>query len=621
MNLDQLPFLYWVKLAVGLMLFLGPGYLLLQVSSTAKELDLTHSLIASFSISIAFLAILFEFANILNVVFSAATLIPLFLLCGLVGVLISKPWRKKFKLDKSIKYFRVALWFMLVIYFLINLWSIRNEVAGSGSDSYHHTLITQMIIDNGRLPHDFGQFFPIISFTYHFGFHTTAAFLGWTSKIPTILLILVVGKILVILCSASISLLTEKITGNRWAGLISAVVVLICIFPSHMLEWGRYTQLTGLTITIVFTTFFWLWIENNFTWKEVPLLALLAAGIGLSHYRVVTMAIIGAITIFCIDGLRNSKRISWNKVLVRGGILIGTTLLFVAPWLLHIWLSDQTGYEIITNPMDPKYYTWKRLGEIVLNYPTNIPLLSLLAICMIIGWIKKSKVVITFTIWFILLLLPSRYAFIIDATSVRISLFIPLAVIIGTISPSIPALFIRSCNDVHRVYKTIMPIFLAVLYIGGAITAIFTPLIHDGYLRKNDLKAMEFIKEYIPTDAYFMVNLYRFPFSDILMVGSDAGYWIPLLANRKAVAPPMIFTFERVSDPGYADNLRQLEGLNGDLVSDESLNILRKEGITHIYTGVRGGPINPEKLLLSSDYRLIYQDDGVFIFELLNKDQ
>lgn len=619
MTLDQLPLIYWVKLGIGLLIFLGPGYLILQSSSWSKKFDLTHSLIASFSISIGFLAVLFEFADPLNLTISKTVIIVLFLFCGLAGLWVGKPWQNHFKtVSKKGDYFRMALWFILIVYFFISLWPIRNEVAGLGSDSYHHTLITQMIIDNGRLPQDFGTFFPIISFTYHFGFHVSAAFLGWVSGIPTTLLILIIGKILIILSSASISLLTEKLTNNKWSGLISAIVVLICIFPSHMLGWGRYTQLSALIITTIFITFFWLWIQNKYDLRAIPLLAFLAAGLGLSHYRVVTMAIVGAITVFVVLELPNFKSFAWKKALYRGGILVGTTLFLAAPWLIHIWSTNQIGYEIISTPFDPSYFTWKRLGDYVFDYSTNIPLVSLLAICMLIGWIKKNPIVIAFTLWFVLLLIPSRHALIIDATSVGISLFVPLAVIVGTIIPLTPYLFKRMSTIHAKWVQIIMVVFSVLLYAGGVLTAILTPVIIDRTLEKSDLKAMEFIQESIPTDAYFMVNLYRFSFSDILMLGSDGGYWIPLLAERKAIAPPMIFTFERVSDPGYADKLRLFESLKGDFVSDSGLKILRNEGITHVYIGARGGPINPADLMSSPDFQLIYQDGAVYIFKLLN---
>lgn len=112
-----------------------------------------------------------------------------------------------------------------------------------------------------------------------------------------------------------------------------------------------------------------------------------------------------------------------------------------------------------------------------------------------------------------------------------------------------------------------------------------------------------------------MVNMYRFPFSDILMFGNDGGYWIPLLTNRQSVMPPMTFTMEKVSDPAFADNLRAMESLNGQIATQEGVKLLGKEGITHVYVGEGNGLIDPDQLLTSPNYRLVYEDDPVYIFE------
>jgi hypothetical protein len=112
-------------------------------------------------------------------------------------------------------------------------------------------------------------------------------------------------------------------------------------------------------------------------------------------------------------------------------------------------------------------------------------------------------------------------------------------------------------------------------------------------------------------DDYF-VNLFT-PLYKTLP--SDGGYWIPLLTGRETVVPPMVFTNERVSDPNYVENLRFIEKLNGDLTSPEGLEMLRNEGITHVYVGERGGPINPADLLSSPYFKLIYENNSVYIFE------
>ena len=167
-----------------------------------------------------------------------------------------------------------------------------------GSDSYHHTLFTQMIMDQGMLPQNYGADSPIITFTYHFGFHASAAFLGWVSGIPARLLILVFGYILVVLCSAAVGLAAEKMVGSKLAGVIATVLTAsFFVFPAYMLLWGRYTQLTGLTLMSIFLALFWVWLKDGYRRMGIVELGILAAGTGLVHYRMVALAAVGAIAL------------------------------------------------------------------------------------------------------------------------------------------------------------------------------------------------------------------------------------------------------------------------------------------------------------------------------------
>jgi len=113
-----------------------------------------------------------------------------------------------------------------------------------------------------------------------------------------------------------------------------------------------------------------------------------------------------------------------------------------------------------------------------------------------------------------------------------------------------------------------------------------------------------------------MKNLCQPPISDKFIIENDTGYWIPLLTDRQTVVPPMAFTVERVNDPENPDNLRKLEGLNGRLTTDEGLKLLAKEGVDYVYVGAQGGSINPEELLKSPYFRVVYEEGSVYIFEV-----
>ena len=54
---------------------------------------------------------------------------------------------------------------------------------------------------------------------------------------------------------------------------------------------------------------------------------------------------------------------------------------------------------------------------------------------------------------------------------------------------------------------------------------------------KPDRQAMTWIREHTPAQAKFLVEGFRI-YGGRSVVGSDAGWWIPLLADRANTMPP-----------------------------------------------------------------------------------
>jgi len=155
-------------------------------------------------------------------------------------------------------------------------------------------------------------------------------------------------------------------------------------------------------------------------------------------------------------------------------------------------------------------------------------------------------------------LLISRNIQLLDTVSVLISLGIPFAILVGAAIKYLSD-FVITRNISQFIKSIIAPVILGALGISGIITLLTYPMTMDCYLKASDLKAFDYINNNLPDDAKFMINIYRYNFSDTLMVGSDGGYWIPLLTDRETVVPPMVFTNERVSDPNYVEKLRYIE--------------------------------------------------------------
>ena len=142
---------------------------------------------------------------------------------------------------------------------------------------------------------------------------------------------------------------------------------------------------------------------------------------------------------------------------------------------------------------------------------------------------------------------------------------------------------------------------------------------------RPDIRAAEWIQENTPQDARFLVNSF-FAYDDTVIVGSDGGWWLPLLARRQTTLPPLNYGSERGPRPDYVHWINALttEIQNKGIAHPDVLALLRARGVTHVYVGQRQGRVNyggphvlePEQLLASPNFRPVYHQDRVWVFEV-----
>ena len=77
--------------------------------------------------------------------------------------------------------------------------AIRNMPAPAWGDSVHHTVAVQRMLENGGLFQSWAPYAPIASFTYHFGFHASAAVWSWLTGLPAPQAVLVCGQVINVL--------------------------------------------------------------------------------------------------------------------------------------------------------------------------------------------------------------------------------------------------------------------------------------------------------------------------------------------------------------------------------------------------------------------------------------
>ena len=139
--------------------------------------------------------------------------------------------------------------FIFALSLAVRLLMIRGMPYPAWSDSYHHTIISQMIAEGGIVPESYRPYIAVDTFAYHFGFHSVVAFFHWITGMDVPQAVLVVGQILNALSVLSIYLLAHYLTKDRWAALASALIVgLLSVMPAYYVNWGRYPQLCGQVI-------------------------------------------------------------------------------------------------------------------------------------------------------------------------------------------------------------------------------------------------------------------------------------------------------------------------------------------------------------------------------------
>jgi hypothetical protein len=497
-------------------------------------------------------------------------------------------------------------------------------------DSYQHTMITQLLVDNGGLFNSWEPYAPLQSLTYHFGFHSVVAVFHWLTGIEVVQAMVWVGQILNGLAVLVLYPLAVRVSGNRWAGVGAVLVAgLLSPMPMSYVNWGRYTQLAGQAILPAAVLVSWLALESPRRDRRLAALSWIAAGgLALTHYRVLIFYVIFVLA-WALVFLR---RETWRRVLSRLTLVgIGAAVLFV-PWFAHTYAGEITrslGQKLSTGVDQLSSYNleYNTIGDLASYLPPFWWLV--LAVAVAVGLWQRKRGVLLISLWWFLLLIATNPAWFrlsgtgaISNFALFIAAYIPAGVLIGDMLGQIMA---RAGS--RRWAGALAALLVVGAGVGGARARIDDLQVpQHALVTRPDMRAMAWIRENTPKDAQFLVNSF-FAYGDSSIVGSDGGWWLPLLAKRANTVPPLNYGTEREPWPGYRqwvnELARRLRGV--DMSTPATLTLLRECGVTHVYVGQRQGRVNytgpdvldPEALLRSTHYRLVYRQDRVWVFEIV----
>jgi hypothetical protein len=655
--------LSWLAaLAAAAFLLLPPGWALLTLfglagnpgeTATPREPAMAMRKTALMSIAAAGLALalyplVFLLADLLGLHNGAliAWGIPSLAALFLLGRWLKNPhWPKPTLLPAD-----ALLAGVLLILLGVRLWSVRSIPLPLWGDSLQHVVITQRMLESGGLFDSWLPYAPYQSLSVHYGFSAWAALLAWLTGWDAATVTLWTGQLLNVLAVATLAPLAVKMAaGNRWAAAGAVLVAgALMPVPADYTNWGRYAQLGGQTILPIALWLLWEALETlprsgqklrtfakNLPWGGILLAGLALAGMVLAYYRTPHPYAIFVLILLVAWGWPRwrGELGQWGiALLCLAGMALTGVLLF-APWAgrmfggflggaLEAGVSSSRPLDTVLTDLE----SWQYLTLYVPGF-----LLALSGVAVLAALARRNWLVTALPLWPALMtaymagsLIQLPGANLLQSFAILISLYLPVGLLVGWLFGLLADWLENRSRRVAWVFTSLA--LAGVLILGWQQRLRIDPA-QFALVTRPDLRAMAWIKKNMAPEATFLVQGYRI-FGGRSAVGSDAGWWLPLLAGRANTIPPQYALInETPIQPGYTRQVVALVTLLEEhtLTEPESLQALCDWGVTHIYNGQRQGQIGygavqlfaPEEMLAAPDlFQRVYYQEQVSIFEL-----
>jgi hypothetical protein len=430
------------------------------------------------------------------------------------------------------------------------------------------------------------------------------------------LIVPITGVLILGLASLSTYFFSQQLFQNKLVSFLTGILTIcVSVLPYYLINFSRFPQLLGLVFCGLLVGLFILWEKENFSLNFVSIITLITLGQAFTHYRITIMSIIGILLFILFTTFEKINKIDFLKQNLRNWIIYGlSTIIFFSPWVIQLFILQQNGYSGEIGQSNEQFYSINRLGPDIINYYTNLPIfISIIAAIILAIKVKNSKIIWLFSWSVILIAFSNRFFFgaLMDTVSVIFSLYVPILVIIGWFL----SMIINKVSATNSLKKIILPLLLIPMV--GSLSLIPNHIHPEfSFVSSQDLIAFEWIKENTPNDSRFVVNTFNFNFNKNYVIGIDAGYWIPLLANRDTITIPMIFQIEKMKNKNDINNLILVHGID-DYSTIETVNLLKNLGYTHIYLGEWGSKEKLNQLQNKSHYKQVFNDENTYVFEII----
>jgi hypothetical protein len=431
---------------------------------------------------------------------------------------------------------------------------------------------------------------------------------------------------------------------NPWAGVMAVLVAgLLAPMPMAYTNWGRYTQLAGQAVLPAAVYLMWVLLENKPAGRGTYALGwILLGGMALIHYRILIFSLLFLPAVFVLYARGYGAKDMIRKITLVG---LGAAAIFT-PWFLRQFggtILEIFASNISTpaNRLPEATQQYNAIGDLTVYLPLLVWACTTLAVAW--GLWRREKAAAVMVTWWGLIVLATNPHWIglpgagsISNFAVAIAAYIPAGLLIGAAAGWTVQHFNPSSEGLSRTQaepytKRIIEsgLFLGVcaLAVWGARQEIrYIHIPQHSLVTHADLRAASWIQENVPAEARFLVNSF-FAYSGSAVVGSDAGWWLPLLTHRQTTLPPLSYGLEPEPWRGYRSYISDLTAVLQEKgpIHPDSLAALQERKVSHVYIGQQQGRVNsnganalqPEELLASEFYQPIYHQDRVWVFELV----
>lgn len=567
-------------------------------------------------ISLSAIILLAELGFLIGVSFSTFGIILLIVLFA--GLAVAGVIRRGFHWPRQ---FRWYLWIGLPVFGLTIAWRLfqaRGLLLPNWVDSQHHYLIIRAILEHGGLPETLAPYLDM-PFYYHYGFHAVAAIYTAISGLEIGQAMIVIGQVLNALIGLSVYALGKALWKDwRPAAAAALLVTFVTRMPAYYLSWGRYTLTMGMIFLPLAMSVALRLLRKPRRKTDIILLALLTAGVLLSHYFTGLLLAIFLVILACVTFIPRLRKMLTALAGLSGiitGALLG--LLLALPWLLRVahYSSLSTGIEsnlgTIVSGSSTASYIWKLLGP-ASNYALLVPAIIGLALAL------TKKIPSALSIWSLFLVVfalpwtfnlrpfrPDHFA---------IVLFLPVTLWAGW-------LFWQAGRRVARRFQRRWVCCALMLALLAGWVAWSFPLSADivnpvtVMVTEDDLDALDWVKENTPEDARFYINTAYWQ-TDIYR-GMDGGGWLLPYTGRWALVPTVFYGFS----PNEAMKL-QIRAWGEDAAeittcSQEFWALVEETGADWIYIREGEGRLQMEGLSGCDSIKIKYCNETVTIFRIL----